>query len=100
MTTVTKIPNLDNDDYTDVMPECKALKINGKEWLEMRGFWDVHGDYMGGPFVSYSAVDKASGRLLTLDCYIYSPKEDKRNFLRQLEHLVYGISFPAEKENK
>jgi hypothetical protein len=100
MTTVTKIPNLDNDDYTDVMPACKALKINGKEWLEMRGFWDVHGDYMGGPFVSYSAVDKASGRLLTLDCYIYSPKEDKRNFLRQLEHLVYGISFPAQKENK
>ncbi len=100
MTTVTKIPNLDNDGYTDVMPECKALRINGHEWLEMRGFWDVYGDYMGGPFVSYTTVDKASGRLLTLDCYIYSPKEDKRNFLRQLEHLVYGISFPTEKSNK
>ena len=49
---------------------------------------------MGGPFVSYTTLDEREGELLTIDCYVYSPKYGKRNFLRPLEHLVYSVSFP------
>ena len=49
---------------------------------------------MGGPFVSYSTLDEATGRVLTIDGYVYSPKLDKRNFMREVEHLVYMIDFP------
>ena len=94
MTTVTRIPNIDNTDYTEIKPEYRVLRINGRDWVELRGFWDVENDFMGGPFVSYTTLDKASGKLLTLDCYVYSPKDPKRNYMRALEHLVYVISFP------
>ncbi len=94
MTTVTRIPNADDSGYTDFMPEIRVVKINGRDWIEMRGFWDVEKDFMGGPFVSYTTLDERTEELLTIDCYVYSPKYGKRNFLRPLEHLVYGISFP------
>ena len=100
MTTVTRMPNIENTGYVTFMPERKIVKINGREWVELRGFWDVENDFMGGPFVSYTTLDKSTGKLLTLDCYVYSPKYGKRNFLRPLEHLVYCISFPEVKTTK
>ena len=93
MTTVTRIPNVEDDGYSDLLPQRKVVKINGREWIELRGFWDVEGDFMGGPFVSYTTLDEREGELLTIDCYVYSPKYGKRNFLRPLEHLVYGVKF-------
>lgn len=74
-------------------PDCRTLRIGGRLWVEMRGFWDVEGDFMGGPFVSYATVDEASARVVVVDCYVYSPKNPKRNLLRGLEHLIYSIEF-------
>ena len=68
--------------------------MQGRLWVELRGFWDVAGDYMGGPFVSYSTVDLKTNRVFTIDCYIFSPKAHKRNFMRGVEHLLYLIDFP------
>lgn len=100
MTTVTRIPNIEDTGYVKVVPEQKVIRINGTDWVEMRGLWEVANDFMGGPFVSYTTLDKRSGKLLTLDCYVYSPKYGKRNFLRALEHLVYCIDFPKEESKK
>lgn len=94
MATVKRIPNIEDDGYVDFLPQRKVVKINGREWIELRGFWEVKGDFMGGPFVSYTTLDERTGELFTLDCYVYSPKYGKRNFLRPLEHLVFGITFP------
>ena len=96
MTTVEKIPNLENDGYVPFEPERKAVRINGRSWIELRGLWEVENDFMGGPFVSYTTLDERTNRLITLDCYVYSPKYGKRNHLRALEHLVYVISFPEK----
>lgn len=96
MTTVKQIPNIEDDGYVSFLPQRKVVKVNGREWIELRGFWEVANDFMGGPFVSYTTLDERSGQLLTLDCYVYSPKYGKRNFLRPLEHLLYGISFPEK----
>lgn len=93
MTTVKRIPNVEDDGYVDFLPQRKVVKIDGREWIELRGFWEVEHDFMGGPFVSYTTLDKREGELLTIDCYVYSPKYGKRNFLRPLEHLVYGVKF-------
>lgn len=79
-------------------PIYRMLKIGDRYWAELRGFWDVENDFMGGPFVSFSTLDEASNRVLTLDCYIYSPKLDKRNFMRDVEHLVYLIDLPQKAE--
>ena len=95
MTTVKRIPNIEDDGYVDFLPQRKVVKINGREWIELRGFWEVEKDFMGGPFVSYTTLDERTGELFTLDCYVYSPKYGKRNFLRPLEHLVFGVTFPT-----
>ena len=79
-------------------PAYRAFRMEGRLWCELRGFWDVHGDFMGGPFVSYTTVDTRTNRVFTLDCYIYSPKLHKRNFMRGVEHLFYSVHFPDQEK--
>lgn len=95
MTTVDKLPDAEAKEYVPFSPEYRTVKIGDRAWIEMRGLWDVENDFMGGPFVSYTTVNEQTGRVLTLDCYVYSPKYGKRNYLRALEHLVYLIDIPA-----
>ena len=76
-------------------PRYRFFRLEGRAWVEMRGFWDVEGDFMGGPFVSYTTVDTATDRVFTLDCYVYSPKLPKRNYMREVEHLLHLVKFPA-----
>ena len=80
--------------YDEFEPLTRAMRINGRLWVEMRGLWDVQNDFMGGPFVSYTTVDTETNRVITLDCYVYSPQLPKRNYMRPLEHLVYLMEFP------
>lgn len=79
-------------------PVARTFRLEGRLWVELRGFWDVEGDFMGGPFVSYSTIDTATNRVITIDCYVYAPKlpPQKRNLMRGVEHLLYTVSFPTE----
>ena len=61
---------------------------------EMRGMWCLVGDYMAGPFVSYSFPDEKTGDLVTLEGYVYYPNHDKRDDLLQLESILYSVEFP------
>lgn len=81
----------------DIEPDLQHVRIDGRFWAEMRGFWDVEGDFMGGPFVSYSTLDVNTRRVVTIDCYVFSPKKHKRNYLRGLENLVYSVNFDEKK---
>jgi len=81
------------DEYE---PDLRHVRIEGRYWAEMRGFWDVANDFMGGPFLSYSTVDVANQRVVTIDCYVFSPKNPKRNLMRQLENLIYTVKFPGD----
>ena len=99
---VAQIPGPSDGSYMTTLgeyePDYRMMRIEGRLWVEMRGLWDVANDFMGGPFVSFSTVDTATNRVFTLDCYVYSPKLGKRNFMRQLEHLVYMVEFPTPTE--
>ncbi len=77
--------------YNEFEQIFRPLRIHGRLWCEQRGFWDVANDFMGGPYVSYSTIDEATNRVFTIDCYVYSPKHPKRNYLHAVEHLVYGV---------
>lgn len=96
---VSRIPGPSDGSYMTTSeafsPDVRMFRLEGRLWIEMRGFWDVAGDFMGGPFVSYTTIDPATRRVITLDGYVYSPKLHKRNFLRGVEHLLYLIHLPA-----
>ena len=98
MITVEQIPDAEGLGVIPIRPLYRTVVVNGKEWIEMRGFWDVENDYMGGPFVSYTTINDATNEVFTIDCYVHSPKYGKRNFMRPLEHLVYLTSFPKSVE--
>jgi len=79
-------------------PIAKTLDFNGHYAVEMRGLWDLYGDFMGGPFLSYTLVDQRHNRVVTIEGYVYNPSQEKRDLIRQLESLIYTLSFPKDDE--
>lgn len=79
-------------------PVTRSLSYKGHPFMETRGFWEVHGDFMGGPFVSHSFYSQDGQSIIVLEAFVYAPKYDKRQYLRQVESLLY--SFEWKKEQK
>lgn len=77
-------------------PDVIYRRIDGRQWAEMRGFWDVEGDFMGGPMVSWTTLNPNTNKVVCIDCYVFSPKYNKRNYLRALEHVIYSASFDTK----
>lgn len=76
-----------------VDPQLKYLKYKGRDYAEMRGYWEVHGDFMGGPFVSHSFYSRDGRDIITIDAFVYAPRYDKRHYLRQVEALLYSYEW-------
>lgn len=74
-----------------VFPQFRSYKLNDNYTAELRGLWKVEGDFMGGPFFSISQVDEANNRIITIEGYVYAPKFRKREYIRQLEAILYSL---------
>ncbi|MCQ2178635.1 MAG: DUF4837 family protein [Bacteroidales bacterium] len=75
-------------------------KYQGREFAEMRGYWEVENDYMGGPFVSHSFFSRDGRDIIVLDAFVYAPKYDKRQYLRQVESILYSWEWNEELPEK
>ena len=64
--------------------------------VETRGLWEVENDFMGGPFINYTFIDRVNNKVITLDGYVYNPNDDKKNFLRQLEAMFFATKFASQ----
>lgn len=69
-------------------PVNTAVEINGISATESRGLWFVEGDYMGGPFISYTFEDKENERLIVIEGFSYSPSSKKRDVVFELEAIL------------
>jgi len=79
-------------------PVIRRFDFKGHYTVELRGLWELEGDFMGGPFLNYTLVDKKQNRVVTADGYVYNPGRDKRDLVRQIEALLYTLDFPHEEE--
>jgi Domain of unknown function (DUF4837) len=79
--------------YSEYNPIEKEINLNGIYAKELRGLWQMEGDFMGGPYINYSMVDEPRNRVISIDAYVYAPKFDKREYLRELEALALTINF-------
>ena len=79
--------------YLEYVPAQQEVSLSGVYVNELRGLWHMKGDFMGGPFVNYSLVDEQNNRVVCIDGYVYAPKFDKREFLREQEALIKTITF-------
>ncbi len=77
-------------------PQFKQISFNDKYAIEARSLWRVHGDFMGGPFVTYTFVDEASSRLFMVDGWVFAPNYLKRNYMRQVEAIMWSMKFPEQ----
>ncbi|MDR0418723.1 MAG: DUF4837 family protein [Prevotellaceae bacterium] len=72
----------------DIIPAYAVTKVNDMECAEVRGLWEVKGDFMGGPFISYTFYSKPNRRAVTVEAYVYVPQKPKRISLRQVDAIL------------
>lgn len=69
------------------------FRFRDRDYIEMRGLWTLEKGFMGGPFVTLVTLDEVNNRFVMIDGYVYAPKGDKRELIRQVEAILYTVSF-------
>lgn len=59
--------------------------------IETRGLWRTFGDFMGGPFVTYTLLSPDGRQIVEVTGYVYCPRFDKRDYLMQVEGICNSI---------
>ncbi len=92
---VNQIPGPTDGTYmitsTFYPPHFSAMMYRDRYFGILRGFWDVYKHPMGGPFISFSTLDEKRQTIINIEAYVYAPSGKKRNYLRQVEALVYSL---------
>ena len=76
---------------TIIPPTISNTEISGMFALETRGLWRMEGDFMGGPFLSYTIYDEKNDRILTIESLLYGPTAQKRNVVLEMEAMMRSI---------
>ena len=96
------VPGMFENTYmttsTFLSPTLKFVKYKGLDFAQVRGFWEVHNDFMGGPFVSHSFYSQDGKWVIVEEAFVYAPKYDKRQYLRQVESLLYSWEWASKDE--
>ena len=72
-------------------PTYQAITHKGNYTAYIRGMWKMHGDFMGGPFVSYTKADTIRKQIITVEGFVYNPNQEMRNEIRKLETILYTM---------
>lgn len=68
--------------------------VIGKEYaFEVRGLNTCINDFYGGPFLSMTTYDAKRKRIVTVEGYVHAPNFHKREFLREVEAMIYSLEF-------
>ena len=76
-------------------PEGRVFEYEGHKAVEIRGLWIYEGDTFvggGGPFVQYSILNESKNEIVTVSGYVYAPKYDKREYIREIDAILQTIS--------
>ena len=96
------VPGMFDNTYmttgTIPTPYLEYIKYNGRSLAQTRGYWEVANDYMGGPFVSHAFYSPDGIYVIVCDAFVYAPKYDKRQYLRQVESLLYSWEWKQNKD--
>ncbi len=74
-------------------PFIKKDMIDGRKCWETKGTWEVKGDFMAGPYVSYLIDDKTNNRLVVLEGFVFAPSALKRDNVFELESILRSVKF-------
>lgn len=83
----------------DYSPEVDKTTLAGQEAYVVRGLWKFAGHpgaFGGGPFIQYTFMHPTTNKMLSVAGYIYAPRFDKREYMRQLEAMLQSITIVEE----
>ena len=80
-------------------PTIEYIKFRGRDLVQTRGMWEVQNDFMGGPFVSHSFYSQDGSEIFVTEAFVYAPRFDKRQYLRQVESILYSWEWKENGEN-
>ena len=73
-------------------PIVTEFKMKDTYTIEMQGLWRMHEGYaMGGPFISLTQLDEKRNKVITVEGFVFAPAHQKREFVRQMEAILYSI---------
>ncbi len=94
------VPGMFDNTYMTIAPglppSVKYMKYKGRDFAEVRGLWEVHNDYMGGPFVAHAFYSPDGKEMIVMLAFVYAPKYDKRHYLRQIESILYSFEWKKD----
>jgi len=89
------VPGMREDSYMMtnhfVQPGLKYIQYSGRQFMEVRGLWELNNDYMGGPFICHVFPDSDNSRMTVLYGFVYAPKYEKRGYFRYVESILYSF---------
>ena len=98
------VPGMFENTYmmtsTFARPGIQYMKYKGLDFASVHGFWEVYNDYMGGPFVSHVLYSKDGKDMIVLQGWVYAPKYDKRQYMRQVESIIYSFEWAPEENEE
>lgn len=74
-----------------IPPVTQEVEFSDINAIESRGLWFVEGDFMGGPFISYTISDTANDRIIVVEGFVYAPSSKKRDLVFELESILKTI---------
>lgn len=72
-------------------PYVYHTSFGNKPALEIRGTWEVQGDFMAGPFLQYIINDKDNNRNIILEGFVFAPSTAKRDYIFEVETILRSI---------
>ncbi|MDR2036814.1 MAG: DUF4837 family protein [Bacteroidales bacterium] len=78
-------------DEPMVSPVVKRYMKKEVYCVQLNGLWQMENGFMGGPYVNVSIVDEKRGQIVTGMGYVFFPRKEKRDYVRQLEAILYTM---------
>ena len=72
-------------------PYFSTISLDGKKTFETKGTWELKNDFMTGPFINYAIVDEANKRILVIEGFCYSPSNQERDLMVELEAIIKSV---------
>ena len=72
-------------------PYIYSTTFGKKPALEVRGTWEVQGDFMAGPFLQYIINDKSNTRNILLEGFVFAPSTVKRDYVFEIETVLRSL---------
>ena len=96
----TNVPGMFDNTWmttgTYMPPQIEFFRYRGRDFAQVRGYWEVENDFMGGPFVSQSFYSPDGEWVVVAEAFVYAPKYDKRQYLRQVESILFSWEWNKE----